>query len=121
MNKVYGPTEKLLSVMVNHGETDEAALCRKLNSNLFKTQMADDFTIFAENVLFYGVPGCGKSYSVEQRYESQVTNNQCKVRVVFHPDYTYSDFVGQVMPVLVTARKKKNCSINSFPVRLHAF
>lgn len=100
MNKVYGPTEKLLSVMVNHGETDEAALCRNLNSNLIKTQMADDFTIFAENVLFYGVPGCGKSYSVEQRYESQVTNNQCKVRVVFHPDYTYSDFVGQLMPVL---------------------
>lgn len=100
MNKVYGPTEKLLSVMVNHGETDEAALCRELNSNLTKTQMADDFTFFAENVLFYGVPGCGKSYSVEQRYESQVTNNQCKVRVVFHPDYTYSDFVGQLMPVL---------------------
>lgn len=105
MNKVYGPTEKLLSVMVNHGETDEAALCRKLNSNLFKTQMADDFTIFAENVLFYGVPGCGKSYSVEKRYESQVTNKQCKVRVVFHPDYTYSDFVGQVMPVLETVTK----------------
>ena len=105
MNKVYGPTEKLLSVMVNHGETDEAALCRKLNSNLFKTQMADDFTFFAENVLFYGVPGCGKSYSVEKRYESQVTNNQCKVRVVFHPDYTYSDFVGQVMPVLEKVTK----------------
>lgn len=103
MNKVYGPTEKLLSVMVNHGETDEAALCRKLNSNLIK--MADDFTIFAENVLFYGVPGCGKSYSVEKRYESQVTNNQCKVRVVFHPDYTYSDFVGQVMPVLEKVTK----------------
>ena len=105
MNKVYGPTEKLLSVMVNHGETDEVALCRKLNFNLFKTQMADDFTIFAENVLFYGVPGCGKSYSVEKRYESQVTNNQCKVRVVFHPDYTYSDFVGQVMPVLEKVTK----------------
>lgn len=100
MDKVYGPTEKLLSVMVNHGETDEAALCRKLNSNLSKTQIADDFTFFAENVLFYGVPGCGKSYSVEQRYENQVTNEQCKVRVVFHPDYTYSDFVGQLMPVL---------------------
>lgn len=105
MNKVYGPTEKLLSVMVNHGETDEVALCRKLNSNLIKIQMADDFTFFAENILCYGVPGCGKSYSVEQRYESQVTNNQCKVRVVFHPDYTYSDFVGQVMPVLEKVTK----------------
>ena len=105
MDKVYGPTEKLLSVMVNHGETDEAALCRKLNSNLTKAQMADDFTIFAENVLFYGVPGCGKSHSVERDYESQITNEQCKVRVVFHPDYTYSDFVGQVMPVLEKVKK----------------
>ena len=105
MNKVYGPTEKLLSVMVNHGETDEAALCRKLNSNLIKTQTADDFTFFAENVLFYGVPGCGKSHSVERDYESQITNEQCKVRVVFHPDYTYSDFVGQVMPVLEKVTK----------------
>lgn len=100
MNKVYGPTEKLLSVMVNHGETDEAALCRKLNSNLIKTQTADDFTFFAENVLFYGVPGCGKSHKVEEEYESKITTEKNKIRVVFHPDYTYSDFVGQLLPVL---------------------
>lgn len=99
MNKVYGPTEKLLSVMVNHGETDEEALCRNLNSNLIKTQMADDFTFFAENVLFYGVPGCGKSHTVGKKYESKV-KEEYTIRVVFHPDYTYSDFVGQLMPVL---------------------
>lgn len=52
------------------------------------------------NILLYGVPGCGKSYKVEDEYESKITNEQCKVRVVFHPDYTYSDFVGQLMPVL---------------------
>lgn len=55
---------------------------------------------FSTNILLYGVPGCGKSYFVEQEYESQITNSQCKVRVVFHPDYTYSDFVGQIMPAL---------------------
>lgn len=55
---------------------------------------------FADNILLYGVPGCGKSYHVEQNYESKITNEQCKVRVVFHPDYTYSDFVGQLLPVL---------------------
>lgn len=54
----------------------------------------------ADNFLLYGVPGCGKSYKVEDEYESKITNEQCKVRVVFHPDYTYSDFVGQLMPVL---------------------
>ena len=52
------------------------------------------------NILLYGVPGCGKSHKVEDEYESKITNEQCKIRVVFHPDYTYSDFVGQLMPVL---------------------
>lgn len=52
------------------------------------------------NFLLYGVPGCGKSFHVESEYESKITNEQCKVRVVFHPDYTYSDFIGQLMPVL---------------------
>lgn len=55
---------------------------------------------FADNILLYGVPGCGKSFHVESEYESKITNEQCKVRVVFHPDYTYSDFIGQLMPVL---------------------
>lgn len=55
---------------------------------------------FASNILLYGVPGCGKSHKVEKDYESKITNEQCKIRVVFHPDYTYSDFVGQLLPVL---------------------
>ena len=56
--------------------------------------------IESANFLLYGVPGCGKSFHVEDEYERKITNEQCKVRVVFHPDYTYSDFVGQLMPVL---------------------
>ena len=56
--------------------------------------------IESDNILLYGVPGCGKSFHVESEYESKITNEQCKVRVVFHPDYTYSDFIGQLMPVL---------------------
>lgn len=52
------------------------------------------------NILLYGVPGCGKSFYVESEYESKITTEQNKVRVVFHPDYTYSDFVGQLLPVL---------------------
>ena len=52
------------------------------------------------NILLYGVPGCGKSFKVADEYESKITSEQNKVRVVFHPDYTYSDFVGQLLPVL---------------------
>ena len=49
-----------------------------------------------ENVLLYGVPGAGKSWTIKKEYCSD--ENQME-RVVFHPDYTYSDFVGQIMPV----------------------
>lgn len=48
-----------------------------------------------ENVLFYGVPGSGKSHTI-----GQIINGESYERVVFHPDYTYSDFVGQIMPKL---------------------
>lgn len=48
----------------------------------------------AENVLYYGVPGCGKSHTIAQR-----CNDETHIeRVVFHPDYTYSDFIGQILP-----------------------
>ena len=48
----------------------------------------------AENVLYYGVPGCGKSHTIAQRCSDETHIE----RVVFHPDYTYSDFVGQILP-----------------------
>ena len=51
------------------------------------------------NILLYGVPGCGKCFYGEKNYESKVQEG-FTIRVVFHPDYTYSDFVGQLLPVL---------------------
>lgn len=62
-------------------------------------------SIPSTNVLLDGVPGCGKSYYVEQNYENKV-NDILTIRVVFHPDYTYSDFVGQIMPVLEKVENK---------------
>ena len=47
------------------------------------------------NVLLYGVPGAGKSWTIAREYCSDETRME---RLVFHPDYTYSDFVGQIMP-----------------------
>lgn len=47
------------------------------------------------NILLYGVPGSGKSWTINNEY----CNEGDKVeRLVFHPDYTYSDFVGQLLP-----------------------
>ena len=49
----------------------------------------------AENILLYGVPGVGKSHTIQRDYCSDEKRME---RVVFHPDYTYSDFVGQILP-----------------------
>ena len=49
----------------------------------------------AENILLYGVPGAGKSHEIKTKY---CDDEKYMERVVFHPDYTYSDFVGQILP-----------------------
>lgn len=48
------------------------------------------------NVLLYGVPGCGKSFTIMDKYCKDANAIE---RVVFHPDYTYGDFVGQILPL----------------------
>ncbi len=59
--------------------------------NLDKAVRIDNGT----NVLLYGVPGSGKSWTIEHEYCNKNTNVE---RLVFHPDYTYSDFIGQILP-----------------------
>lgn len=63
------------------------------------------------NILLYGVPGSGKSWTIEHEY--------CHVgsaveRLVFHPDYTNADFIGQILPV-VDAEKQINYEFTPGP------
>jgi len=49
-------------------------------------------------IIYYGVPGCGKSHQVKEDLKAKgIPQNRTK-RVVFHPDYCNADFVGQIMP-----------------------
>ena len=55
-------------------------------------------------IIYYGVPGCGKSYEVNKVINDEldkygVTDKEYhKVRCVFHPEYCNADFVGQIYP-----------------------
>lgn len=60
-----------------------------------------------KNIIFYGAPGTGKSYGIEkyirdhgiEEYSAQEGNEKV-FRITLYPEYTYSDFVGQLMPVV---------------------
>ena len=64
------------------------------------------------NKIFYGVPGCGKSYYINKvvlnkllgsiDYENEGVDNwedsEYVFRTIFYQDYSHADFVGQYMP-----------------------
>lgn len=50
------------------------------------------------NLIVYGAPGTGKSYYLENNAHVKKEN---VVRVTFHPEYTYQDFVGSYKPIPV--------------------
>ncbi len=66
------------------------------------------------NKIFYGIPGCGKSYKVASMLEfkkefedeakknkiTKKVNNENIFRTTFYLDYSNSDFVGQIYPVV---------------------
>lgn len=57
------------------------------------------------NIIYYGAPGTGKSYRVSEKikhdYIADYSSKQGSpdvFRVTLHPEYSYSDFVGQLLP-----------------------
>lgn len=69
----------------------------------------------AENVLLYGVPGVGKSHEIQTKYCDDPGRME---RVVFHPDYTYSDFVGQILPKVENDKLKYEFTAGPFTTLL---
>ncbi|MAT90243.1 MAG: hypothetical protein CMC35_06080 [Flavobacteriaceae bacterium] len=51
------------------------------------------------NKIFYGAPGTGKSYKLDQKLKG-VPQEQ-KERITFHPDFDYASFVGGYKPISV--------------------
>lgn len=68
----------------------------KMKDTVGETDAQDKPNKVGANILFYGVPGAGKSHEIDK-----VIVQERSERVVFHPDYTYSDFVGQILPRII--------------------
>lgn len=67
-----------------------------VESNVVEGLLCEDGRLkTGTNILLYGVPGSGKSWTIQHEYCTPESHVE---RLVFHPDYTYSDFVGQILP-----------------------
>ena len=81
-NKFY---YKKSSTIVNMTESRKV-----LGSNLYRVEGG-------QNILLYGVPGSGKSHTISEEYCSDESKIE---RIVFHPDYMNTDFIGQILPTI---------------------
>lgn len=110
IGKTSGNVHRISSIRAINSDTEK--LIKLLE--IFKTQYRDLFWIFYNlnrtsgisgftsilkgiNKIFYGVPGCGKSFHVKKLVDNIVSPFYYE-RTIFYPDYSYSDFVGQLVP-----------------------
>lgn len=65
------------------------------------------------NVIYYGAPGTGKSFRVNEVIKNEYINydessdSEYVFRTTIHNDYSYYDFVGQIMPITDVTNKNK--------------
>lgn len=64
--------------------------------SLLSSQENHDIKQKGQNILYYGVPGSGKSFTISQI----CSDDSVMERIVFYPDYSHSDFIGQIVPRL---------------------
>lgn len=76
----------------NEEEFDE------INKNDDSSDKGASKTDVGYNKIFYGIPGCGKSYHVENKVLKDVNKKDNVFRTTFYLDYSNSDFIGQIYP-----------------------
>ncbi|MDD5215275.1 MAG: hypothetical protein PHQ03_07040 [Methylococcales bacterium] len=76
----------------------------KENNQLFQPTLKPKMKTPIQKILF-GSPGTGKSYKIDQEiipFELNIDIEKTPanvIKTVFHPEYTYGDFVGKLVPI----------------------
>ncbi len=95
---------KDLSNNQNDQKTNDFEFTQKLGSFLWE-YFGKSFSLDHKNIIFYGAPGTGKTYAVQQGIKQRSMlegDNETEVCVFaqFHPSYSYEDFIEGLKPVV---------------------
>lgn len=96
--KVVKPSDKDYEFINNYLINDDRHL--EIIADNYEQKEENDEELVGYNKIFYGIPGCGKSYKVDQYLKSNNVKSSNVFRTAFHLDYTNSDFIGQILPIV---------------------
>ena len=105
MKRVKGVTNIMVEIPTEYGEEIETAVSDKYMNSHNKDKSINYCTNmkwnFQLNRIVFGAPGTGKSYELEQDRKKILNDGSIGdfERVTFHPEYSYSQFVGTYKPV----------------------
>lgn len=85
--------------MNNHFYKDTTNTVVKLD-DVITTEKDTTTSLIGYNKIYYGIPGCGKSYYIENTVLDGVDKKNNVFRTTFYLDYSNSDFIGQIYPVV---------------------
>lgn len=88
---------KVVQSRISRNDT-EVHLENVSRNNMDKQSNSKD--IKGYNKIYYGIPGCGKSYYIENTVLKDVDKDNEVFRTTFYLDYSNSDFIGQIYPVV---------------------
>ncbi|MCR5124995.1 MAG: AAA family ATPase [Treponema sp.] len=98
LNKGIG----IYKLACNDGYCETVPLTEDIETNFFSREnekasnSSSSYTQNFSQIIYYGVPGSGKSHKIDEATKNLPEDQ--KMRVVFHPEYTNADFVGQILP-----------------------
>lgn len=90
---------KFIEYKKAYEKTDNEVLTDDKDKLIYSTYDYTQAKYCGENRVFYGTPGCGKSYYVENTVlpREEIDANSV-TRATFFQDYSNTDFVGQILP-----------------------
>lgn len=71
-----------------------------INADEIENNITSTSNLVGYNKIYYGIPGCGKSYYIENTVLKDVDKDKDVFRTTFYLDYSNSDFIGQIYPVV---------------------